>query len=140
MHRLRTLHVSLRVADIDRSLIFYAALGYTRLGQVTPDTAMHLHFLTFPDDPFVTLELVHRPGDGPVQVGDGFHHLVVQVDRLATYRMRLIAAGLDPEPIQFPAGQDGPQTVWLTDPDGYRIEVVEWPPGHADGITIVDMG
>ena len=139
MHRLRTLHVALRVTDINRSLAFYTALGYTRIGHVTPDPAMRLDFLKFPDDPFVTLELVHRPGDGPVLRGDGFHHLVVQVDTLATYRTRLIGAGLDPEPIQYPAGPDGPQTAWLTDPDGYRIEVVEWPPEHADVITAVDM-
>jgi lactoylglutathione lyase len=100
---------------------------------------MRLDFLKFPDDPFVTLELVHRPGDGPVHLGDGFHHLVVQVDTLATYRTRLTEAGLDPEPIQFPAGRDGPKTAWLTDPDGYRIEVVEWPAGHADGTTAEDM-
>ncbi|AZP15054.1 hypothetical protein EJC51_02235 [Streptomyces aquilus] len=25
------------------------------------------------------------------------------------------------------------------DPDGYRIELVEWPPGHPDGITAADF-
>jgi len=29
--------------------------------------------------------------------------------------------------------------AWLTDPDGYRIELVQWPPGHADGITAADF-
>jgi lactoylglutathione lyase len=32
-----------------------------------------------------------------------------------------------------PAGTDGPQTTWITDPNGYRIELVQWPAGHADG-------
>jgi hypothetical protein len=27
----------------------------------------------------------------------------------------------------------------LTDPDGYRIELVQWPPGHLDGITAADF-
>jgi hypothetical protein len=25
-------------------------------------------------------------------------------------------------------------------PDGYRIELVQWPPGHADGISPADFG
>jgi hypothetical protein len=28
-----------------------------------------------------------------------------------------------------PAGSDGPRTSWITDPDGYRIELVQWPAG-----------
>ena len=26
----------------------------------------------------------------------------------------------------------------VTDPDGNRIELIQWPPGHADGITAAD--
>ena len=33
----------------------------------------------------------------------------------------------------------GPRTCWITDPDGYRIELVQWPEGHADGITRADF-
>ena len=38
-----------------------------------------------------------------------------------------------------PATQLGPGmwTSWLTDPDGYRIELVQWPPGHPAGMTVV---
>ena len=36
---MRTLHVGLRVADLDRSLAFYTALGYEVLGEV-PETAL----------------------------------------------------------------------------------------------------
>lgn len=32
-----------------------------------------------------------------------------------------------------------PRTCWITDPDGYRIEVLQWPDGHADGITKADF-
>jgi lactoylglutathione lyase len=35
---------------------------------------------------------------------------------------------------------DGPRTSWLADPDGYRIELVQWPPGHPDGISAADFG
>ncbi|WP_018529083.1 MULTISPECIES: hypothetical protein [unclassified Streptomyces] len=36
-------------------------------------------------------------------------------------------------------GPHGPKTSWLTDPDGYRIELVEWPPGHSDSLTEADF-
>lgn len=31
------------------------------------------------------------------------------------------------------------RTSWLTDPDGYRIELAEWPSGHPDGISAKDF-
>ena len=31
------------------------------------------------------------------------------------------------------------RTSWITDPDGYRIEQVQWPTGHVDGITEADF-
>ena len=30
------------------------------------------------------------------------------------------------------------RTAWVTDPDGYRIELVQWPEGHADGLSAAD--
>lgn len=30
------------------------------------------------------------------------------------------------------------RTTWITYPDGNRIELVQWPAGHADGITAAD--
>jgi hypothetical protein len=34
---------------------------------------------------------------------------------------------------------DQARTSWITDPDGYRIELVQWLSGHADGITEADF-
>ncbi|MDQ3657387.1 MAG: VOC family protein [Chloroflexota bacterium] len=136
---MKTLHVAYRVTDLNRSLAFYSALGYIEVGQVAVGDGTRLIFLKFPDEPVITLELVHRPGDGRVDVGNGFDHLVIQADALADTRGILTEAGLEPAPLQYPAGIDGPLTSWLTDPDGYPIELVEWPPGHADGITAADF-
>jgi lactoylglutathione lyase len=75
-----------------------------------------------------------------VDIGTGFSHLVVQVDHLAATIEALSQAGLRPGPVERPGGPDGPQTSWLTDPDGYRIELVQWPTRHPDGITAADFG
>ena len=31
------------------------------------------------------------------------------------------------------------RTAWIADPDGNRIELVQWPPGHPDGMTAADF-
>jgi lactoylglutathione lyase len=136
---MRTLHTAYRVTDLDVSLAFYVALGYEVVGLIHLDEGATLTVLKFPSEAVVTLELVHRPDDGDVKLGTGFSHLVVQVADLTDTLQALAAAGLNPEPEQLPGGPDGPRTSWLADPDGYRIELVQWPPGHPDGVTATDF-
>ncbi|MFD8307791.1 VOC family protein [Streptomyces sp. NPDC059690] len=136
---MKTLFVSYRVSELDRSLGFYTALGYAELGRVEGPEGARLVILKFPDEPAASLELVHRPGDSAVDVGSGFDHLAIQVEDLATTLETLTDAGLRPEAMHYPGGPQGPKTSWLTDPDGYRIELVQWPPGHPDGITAADF-
>lgn len=138
-NRMRTLHTAYRVTDLDVSLRFYAALGYQVIGRVDLDDGATLTILKFADEAVGTLELVHRPAQGAVQLGTGFSHLVVQVEDLTNTCQALVAAGLCPEPQEQPGGPHGPRTSWLTDPDGYRIELVQWPPGHSDGLSDADF-
>jgi lactoylglutathione lyase len=135
----KTLFVAYRVTDLDRSLGFYTALGYAELGRVEAGDGTRLVILKFPGEPAASLELVHRPASARIDVGSGFDHLAIQVDTLATILETLADAGLAPAPVQYPGGPHGPKTSWLTDPDGYRIELVEWPSGHPDGITAADF-
>ncbi len=136
---MKTLHTAYRVSDLERALNFYTRLGYEVVGSVRFDGSASLTMLKFPDEPVVTLELAFRPAQGDVDIGNGFSHLVVQVDDLTATCKTLIAARLVPEPPQQPGGPSGPRTSWLSDPDGYRIELVEWPPRHAPGITEADF-
>lgn len=137
--RTRTLHTAYRVSDLDVSLGFYAALGYREVGRVDLGDGNNLTMLGLPGDDVVALELAFRPAEGNVEVGTGFSHLVVQVEDLAITVETLAAAGLHPGPVEHHGEPSGPTTSWLTDPDGYRIELVQWPPGHADGITQADF-
>ncbi len=135
----KTLHPAYRVSDLHSSLEFYSSLGYEQVGRVELGDGNSLAMLKLPGDEVVTLELVHRPSDGPVTVGTGFSHLAVQVNDLAATIATVTERGLPPEAEQSPAGPLGPRTSWLTDPDGYRIELVQWPAGHPDGITAADF-
>ena len=136
---MRTLHVGLRVSDLGRSLAFYTAVGYAVVGTVEGTAFGSLTMLRLPGDGFVTLELVYDPARGAVDLGTGINHLVVQVESLEETLADLTAQGIVAEPSGLPADTDGPRTSWVTDPDGYRIELVQWPPGHADGMTEADF-
>jgi lactoylglutathione lyase len=131
------LHVGLRVRDLERSLAFYSALGYAELGGVPETEFGSLTMLQLPDDPFVSLELVHDP-TRPVKDVSAVNHLVVQVDDLETTIADLATRDVTTEPPAEPG--PGIRTSWLTDPDGYRIELVQWPPGHPAGMTAADFG
>jgi lactoylglutathione lyase len=135
---MRTLHVGLRVADLERSLAFYTGLGYEVLGEVPETPFGSLTMLKLPGDEFVALELVHDAGKGRVELG-GLNHMVVQVESMHDTVAALAAHGIEAEPPESPDGSDDFWTAWLTDPDGYRIELVQWPAGHAEGMTAADF-
>jgi lactoylglutathione lyase len=135
---MRTLHFGLRVADLDRSLAFYTAVGYEVVGSV-PETAFgHLTMLIVPADEFVTIELVQDPSHGEVDVATGLSHFVIKVESMDATISALAAKGVVADEPSSPDGSDDFWTTWITDPDGNRIELVQWPTGHHDGITASD--
>lgn len=132
------LHVGLRVADLERSLSFYAGLGYETVGTV-PDTELgSLTMLKLPGDEFVSLEVVHQDGAGPVAVR-GLSHLVIQTDDLHATVAHLATVGIEAEKPVSPDGSEDFWTTWVTDPDGYRFELVQWPTGHQAGMSTADF-
>lgn len=135
---MRTLHVGLRVGDLERSLEFYRAVGYEELGRVPETDFGTLAMLKLPGDEFVSLELMHDPARGAVEPR-GINHLVVQVDSVAEAAERLAARGVPAEEPRCLDPEADFWTMWLADPDGYRIELVQWPIGHAAGMTAADF-
>jgi lactoylglutathione lyase len=136
---MRTLHFGLRVADRERSLAFYAAVGYEVIGSVPGTTLGHLTMIKLPGDPFVAIELVSGSSVNAPSGGDGLSHFVIKVESMDGVLAALAAAGITPdEPPGSPDGSADFRTAWITDPDGNRIELVQWPPGHPDGITAAD--
>jgi lactoylglutathione lyase len=135
---MRTLHFGLRVADLDRSLAFYAAVGYEVVGSVPETPVGHLTMLKLPDDEFVTIELVHDPTQGEINMSTGLSHFVIKVESLDATIREFAARGIDADEPASPDGSDDFRTTWVIDPDGNRIELVQWPADHADGITAAD--
>src|SRR5205085_2854907 len=67
------------------------------------------------------------------------NHLVIQVESMQATVRRLTEVGTEVEASGSPDGSEEFWTAWLTDPDGYRIELVQWPAGHPDGMTAADF-
>jgi lactoylglutathione lyase len=132
---MRTLHVGLRVTDLGRSLAFYTAVGYEVVGSVPETPIGQLTMLKLPEDEFVTVELVH---DGKlVDRGTDVSHFVVQVESMADTLDVLAGRGIELVAPEH-EGDDGLKTAFIADPDGRRIELVQWPAGHAAGFTAAD--
>jgi len=102
---MRTLHLGLRVTDLERSLAFYTAVGYTVVGTVEATVFGRLTMLRLPGDDFVTIELVHDPARGKVELGTGINHLVIQVDSLDATLADLSAKGIVAEPPGLPTAR-----------------------------------
>jgi lactoylglutathione lyase len=136
---MRTLHLGLRVSDLDRSLAFYRQLGYEVVGTVPGTPLGDLAMLKLPDDEFVTLELVAGADTGKIQRGGNLSHFVISVESMEAELAELAARGLSVEPLRSPDGSGELLTAWIADPDGNRIELVQWPPGHSKGMTAGDF-
>ena len=91
---MRTLHLGLRVADLERSLAFYAALGYEVVGRVPATSLGDLTMIKPPEDPFVTIELVSRSSASASSGGNRLSHFVVKVESMDTVVAQLAAAGI----------------------------------------------
>jgi lactoylglutathione lyase len=135
---MRTLHLGLPVADPDRALAFYTAVGYEVVGRVPETASGQLTMLKLPGDDVVSIELVFDPTRACKTRGTGLSHLVIQVDTMDATITDLRGKGIEVAEPESPDGSADFLTTWITDPDGNRIELVQWPTGHADGLTAAD--
>jgi lactoylglutathione lyase len=124
----RYVHTCVRVRDIDRSVAFYALLGFEHRGQLNFESAYNV-YLGLPGDGDV-LELTVNVGrDQPYDLGEGYNHMALVVDDLDELLARLAAEGIEPE--KPPYGVGGTDTrqeyriCFVADPDGYRIELID---------------
>src|SRR3712207_3054216 len=119
----RYVHTCVRVLDPDKSVAFYEALGYERRGKLQFETAYNVYMgLPGGGD---TLELTVNVGrEEPYDLGDGYNHIALTVDDLDA---TLAALDAEPEKPPFHPGgrEDLPRICFVTDPDGYRIELID---------------
>jgi lactoylglutathione lyase len=122
---IRFLHTRIRVRDLDRSITFYKALGYT-LGEFKDSPQGNsLAFLELPGND-VFLELCHSP-DYAATCPEDLMHTALGVDDIIDYCDKVEKAGIEIWPSgwreKFSTGAK--KMAFVTDPDGYEVEILE---------------
>jgi lactoylglutathione lyase len=122
----------LRVGDLQRSIRFYTqALGMTLLRTTErPEQKYDLAFLGYGRNPeHAEIELTYNYGVPDYELGTAFGHIAIGVPDVAATcaAVREKAAALGGAITREPGPVKGGTTViaFITDPDGYKIELIE---------------
>lgn len=122
----KAVHSMIRVLDEARSTAFYkTALGVELADRIDFDS-FTLIYMSNAETTFEIELTVNKGRTEPYNLGDGYGHIAVVVDALESEHKRMEAAGLSPGPIRQLDLKGSPaKFFFLTDPDGYKIEVLE---------------
>ncbi|MFO1072931.1 MAG: VOC family protein [Geminicoccaceae bacterium] len=123
----KAIHMMIRVVDLDRSIAFYrAALGLDVAERLDFDS-FTLVYLRNPEADF-EIELTLNKGRAePYPLGEGYGHVAFCVDDLDAEHRRMLAGGIDVQPIKE-FMRDGAllaRFFFVQDPDGYKIEMLQ---------------
>jgi lactoylglutathione lyase len=124
----------LRVGDLQRSIAFYTQVLGMQLLRITerPQQKYDLAFLGFGSNPeHAEIELTYNYGVTAYETGSGYGHIAIGMPDVAATcaAVRARAAALGGAITREPGPVQGGRTViaFITDPDGYKIELIERP-------------
>ena len=122
----KAIHMMIRVVDEQRSIDFYKAAFDLDIAQRVDFDDFRLIYLSNPESEFELELTVNQGTEKPYDLGDGYGHMAVSVDDLDAEHARMSEAGLGPYPLKGLTHGDFPaRFFFITDPDGYKIEVIE---------------
>lgn len=123
-------HVAFRVNDLDASLKFYEKLGYPEFLRLTNDDGKPwIAYLCITDELYLELFPGGNGESAPDESHTGVHHLSLACADLTKVVAHLEAEGIELKtPFTDKRGLDGNRGVWIHDPDGNRIEIMEMAP------------
>lgn len=132
---MRILHTMLRVGDLQRSIDFYTkVLGMTLLRTSdNPEYKYTLAFVGYGNNPeHAELELTYNWGVQQYELGSAYGHLAISADDIvaACDSVRANGGNVTREPGPVKGGTT--MIAFVTDPDGYKIELIERK-DHAQG-------
>ncbi|WP_020654002.1 lactoylglutathione lyase [Massilia niastensis] len=125
---MRILHTMLRVGDLQRSIDFYTNVLGMKLLRTSdnPEYQYKLAFLGYGSNPeHAELELTYNYGVDSYDMGTAYGHIAISADDIYATCDQVRAAGgnitREPGPVK------GGSTViaFITDPDGYKVELIE---------------
>lgn len=115
--------ICLRVRDIDQTLDFYTDLFDFEIDRKRefPEDGFDLIYLASPNAS-VEIELTYNYDSEPYEIGNGFSHLGVVVEDLEEMHEICKESPYETTELKGLSGGE-PSYFFVTDPDGYRIEV-----------------
>ena len=128
---IKFLHTRIRVSDLEETIKFYEILGFklTRRNDKSP-AGNQLAFMELDgNDHF--LELCYSP-DFKVEFPEDLMHTAVGVGDIITYCDQVENAGVEiwPDGWREKFSSGGKKMAFVTDPDGYEVEILEQQDGQ----------
>jgi lactoylglutathione lyase len=121
---MQLIHTCYRITEPEKSVAFYEALGFEKRRELPiRDEAVNI-FMGLPGDDD-RLELTYNFGIDSYELGTGYGHIALTVDDLDATLERLAAQGIDPERPPYTVREGGSRLCFVSDPDGYRVELIE---------------
>jgi len=127
---MRILHTMLRVGNLQKSIDFYTGvLGMTLLRtSENPEYKYTLAFVGYGSNPeHAELELTYNWGVDRYEPGTAYGHIALAVPDAAAACARIKAAGGNVTREAGPVKGGSTVIAFVTDPDGYKIELIERP-------------
>ena len=122
------IHTCYRITDPERSVALYEALGFEKRRELPiREEAVNI-FMGLPGDGD-RLELTYNFGVDSYELGTAYGHIALTVDDLDATLARLGKQGIEPERPPYTVREGGSRLCFVRDPDQYRIELIERPPG-----------
>ena len=123
----KPVHSMIRVLDAERSCDYYARAFGLEIAERLDFDGFALIYLRHPSSPFELELTVNFDRTEPYGLGDGYGHLAVVVDDVEAEQARFAASGLPAGAVRDfkHQGSTLARFFFATDPDGYKIEVIE---------------
>ena len=125
---MRLLHTMLRVGNLQRSIDFYTnVLGMTLLRtSENPEYKYTLAFVGYGKNPeHAELELTYNHGVDSYDLGSAYGHIAIAVPDAADACSKVRAQGGNVTRDAGPVKGGSTVIAFVTDPDGYKIELIE---------------
>lgn len=123
----KLIHSMIRVRDDAKSIKFYGDAFDLFVADQLDFEGFRLTYLKNPETDFELELTLNKSQSDPYEIGNGYGHLAVSVDDLDVAHSKYGELGIEVgDIVAFAPGDDLiARFCFVTDPDGYKIEVIE---------------